>query len=268
MTAEITRTAVFFFFFFVIAFWEFFLPRKVLSGSKKLRWFSNLSLIFIGNFFVKILIPLTALSASLEAQKLGFGLLNYFSFPYFIKVMISLVLLDFVIYFQHLIFHKVSFFWKVHRVHHADTAIDVTTALRFHPFEIIFSLLIKVLAVFLFGIPLLGVFLFEIVLNATAMFNHGNIKLPKKLDRFLRFFIVTPDMHRVHHSVYNDEMNRNFGFNLPWWDYLLGTYKKSPRDGQKDMKIGLKEFRQKKYSALLWILVIPFLGKKSAEDET
>jgi sterol desaturase/sphingolipid hydroxylase (fatty acid hydroxylase superfamily) len=192
------------------------------------------------------------------ANERGWGLLNNYEVPYAFAVILSILALDLVIYFQHLMFHAVPLLWRFHRMHHADLDFDLTTGVRFHPIEIVVSMGIKVGAVALIGPPLLGVLLFEIILNATSIFNHANWKIPLGLDRILRRVIVTPDMHRVHHSVHRDETNSNFGFNLPWWDWIFGTYRAQPREGHEQMTIGLHQFRDPRQLHLWRMFVQPF----------
>lgn len=184
--------------------------------------------------------------------------------PYWLAVVVSVIVLDFVVWLQHVMVHAVPLFWRLHRMHHADLDFDVTTGARFHPLEIILSMLIKFAAIVVLGPPVIAVIIFEVLLNATAMFNHGNIRLPLKLDRVLRWFVVTPDMHRVHHSVEDDEANSNFGFNLPWWDRLFGTYRDQPRGGHDGMTIGIRKYREpQQVSWLNGMLILPFKGKIS-----
>jgi len=200
-------------------------------------------------------------SMALLAQKSGWGLLNNFVLPYWLEVAVGVIVLDLIIYLQHVMFHTVPVLWRLHMMHHADLDFDVTTGLRFHPIEMILSMGIKLSAVVLMGSPAVAVLIFEVLLNATSMFNHGNIRLPSSVDRVLRFFVVTPDMHRVHHSVVIRETNSNFGFNLPWWDRLLGTYRDQPASGHEGMTIGLSQFRDAKRLTLPWMLALPFIGK-------
>jgi sterol desaturase/sphingolipid hydroxylase (fatty acid hydroxylase superfamily) len=196
------------------------------------------------------------------AQEHGWGLFNHFQVSNSLAVALSVVVMDFVIYLQHVMFHAIPIFWRIHRMHHADLDFDVTTGIRFHPFEIILSMLIKFAVVVVIGPPVLGVIMFEVILNATSMFNHGNVRMPLSIDRALRWFVVTPDMHRVHHSVEEHETNTNFGFNMPWWDRLLGTYRNQPRMGHEGMIIGLRDFQDTKHCVILpGMLAIPFVGK-------
>ena len=197
-------------------------------------------------------------------EKEGWGLLNNFSPPYWISVLAAIVALDFAIYLQHVMVHAVPLFWRLHRMHHADLDFDVTTGARFHPVEILLSMGIKLGVVAVLGPPVVAVVIFEVLLNGSSMFNHSNIRLPLWLDRVLRWFVVTPDMHRVHHSVIPRETNSNFGFNLPWWDRLFGTYRAQPEAGHEAMTIGISQFREPKYLRLDRLLLQPLLGKPGA----
>lgn len=261
----ITETQIRILFFFAIlllvAVWEFAAPRRRLTVSKVGRWFNNLGIIFIDSLLVKLLFPVAAMGVAAAAHKNGWGLFNYLQIPDGLSVLMSVLVLDLIIYLQHLMFHAVPVLWRLHMVHHADLDIDVTTGLRFHPIEIIVSMLIKMAAISALGPPVLAVLIFEIALNGTAMFNHGNIRLPEKIDRYLRLLVVTPDMHRVHHSVTIRETNSNFGFNFPWWDRLFGTYRAQPVAGHTGMTIGLSQFRKVKQVTLPQLLLLPFTGK-------
>lgn len=240
---------------------EYIWPRRTLKIQKNTRWVRNLSLVIINSIAVKALVPFTLVSVAMYAEQHQIGLFNFFSMPFILSLIFSIILLDFLIYAQHVFFHSIPLLWRLHKVHHIDQEIDVTTGVRFHPIEIILSILIKSVAVLVFGIPFIAVLIFEILLNASAMFNHGNINLPVKLDKFIRKIIVTPDMHRVHHSVIVNETNRNFGFNLSWWDKIFGTYKAQPADGHLKMNIGLNEYRSLRKTSLLQLLLIPFRMK-------
>lgn len=257
---SIIRLGFFLIIFVAVAFWEFLAPRRVLTTSKKMRWISNLGITFLNPLVLHLLFPILAVGMALKAHESGWGLLNIFEPPYWVAVVIGVAVLDFIIYLQHAMFHAIPLLWRLHMVHHADLDYDMTTGLRFHPIEIVLSMMIKLSAVALIGPPVMAVLVFEILLNATAMFNHGNIRLPLKLDRVLRLIIVTPDMHRVHHSVIIRETNSNFGFNLPWWDRLFGTYQDQPARGHTNMTIGLAQFRNSKKLTLPWLLVLPFIG--------
>jgi sterol desaturase/sphingolipid hydroxylase (fatty acid hydroxylase superfamily) len=247
--------------FFIMAIWEIMSPRRVLTTSKIIRWISNMGIVAINTLLVRLVLPVLAINVALMAQDNGWGLFNNIGWPGWLSVIICVLLLDMIIYLQHVMFHAVPAFWRLHMMHHADLDIDVTTGLRFHPIEIILSMIIKIGSVAALGAPVLAVIIFEIILNATAMFNHGNIKLPSDIDSKLRLFVVTPDMHRVHHSVVIRETNSNFGFNFPWWDRLMGTYRPQPAAGHEGMTIGLSQFRDAKRLTLPWMLVLPFTGK-------
>jgi len=248
----------------VIGLWEVFAPRRALKVSKLLRWSNNLGLVFLNNLILRFIFPAAAVGMAVFAQQHGWGIFNYHDVHLLIAVIASVIAMDFIIYLQHVMVHAVPVLWRLHRVHHADLDYDVTTGARFHPIEIILSMLIKLATIAVLGPPVVAVIIFEVTLNAMAMFNHGNIGLPAGLDKLLRFFVVTPDMHRVHHSVEDDETNSNFGFNLSWWDHLFGTYREQPRAGHIDMKIGIKGFNSARQTA--WIhsmLIMPFIGKIS-----
>jgi sterol desaturase/sphingolipid hydroxylase (fatty acid hydroxylase superfamily) len=257
----VIRLGFFFGIFALMAIWEVLAPRRSLTTSKTVRWFSNLGITFLNPVVVRLVSPIMPVSMALLAQNRGWGLLNNFNPPYWLEVVVAVIVLDLVIYLQHVMFHTVPVLWRLHMVHHADLDFDVTTGLRFHPIEMILSMGIKLSVVVLIGPPALAVLIFEVLLNATSMFNHGNIRLPSSVDRVLRFFVVTPDMHRVHHSVVIRETNSNFGFNLPWWDRLLGTYRDQPASGHEGMTIGLAQFRDAKRLTLPWMLALPFIGK-------
>jgi sterol desaturase/sphingolipid hydroxylase (fatty acid hydroxylase superfamily) len=258
----IIRLGFFFGTFAVIALWELISPKRDLLVSKTVRWANNLGLVFFNSFILRLLFPAAAVGVAVTAQENNWGLFNLLEAPAWLAVVASIVIMDFIIYLQHVMVHAVPLLWRLHRVHHADLDYDVTTGSRFHTLEIILSMLIKFATIVLLGPPVVAVIIFEVVLNAMAMFNHGNIGLPKALDNILRWFIVTPDMHRVHHSIEDDETNSNFGFNLSWWDRLFGTYRDQPREGHQGMTIGIREFRETRQAS--WItgmLTMPFVGK-------
>jgi len=255
------RLGFFFGVFALIAIWEVLAPRRSLTTSKTVRWLSNLGITFLNPVVVRLVSPIMPVTMALLAQKSGWGLLNNFALPYWLPVVIGVAVLDLVIYLQHVMFHTVPVLWRLHMMHHADLDFDMTTGLRFHPIEMILSMGIKLSVVVVIGPPALAVLIFEILLNTTSMFNHGNIRLPSSIDRKLRLLVVTPDMHRVHHSVTIRETNSNFGFNLPWWDRLLGTYRDQPAAGHEGMTIGLAQFRDPKRLTFLWMLALPFIGK-------
>jgi len=223
---------------------ELLAPRRALTVPRLRRWPDNLAIVAIDTVLLRIVFPAAAVSLALVAEANEWGLLNLVAAPMWLAIPVAIILLDLVIYAQHVLFHAVPVLWRVHRMHHADLDIDVTTGIRFHPVEILLSMVIKLGAVVVLGAPALAVMIFEIVLNATAMFNHSNIRLPKAVDRQLRRIVVTPDMHRVHHSIEVHETSSNFGFNLPWWDHLFGTYRAQPQAGHEGMTIGLPVFRE------------------------
>ncbi len=233
-------------------------PRRQLTVTRRLRWTNNMLLVALNSVLLYLLLPLTAVDVALVVQKHSFGIFNYWHIGYISAVVISIIFLDLVIYTQHVIFHKVKFLWKIHRMHHTDLDIDVTTGSRFHPIEIIISMLLKISVIVLLGAPAISVILFEIILNGLAMFNHSNFYFPIKIDKYLRRVIVTPDMHRVHHSIEWQETNSNYGFNLSWWDRIFRTYIAQPQAGHTKMTIGIRLFRQLKYLNLWWLLLIPF----------
>lgn len=244
--------------------WEALLPRRSLLVQKPWRWASNLGLVGLNAVLARAVIPITTVAAAWLAEARGWGLLHLVDWPFWLEVVLAVVVFDFAIYLQHVLFHAVPAFWRLHMVHHADLDFDVTTGLRFHTLEILLSVLIKLAMVLLLGPPAIAVVAFEVLLNATSMFNHSNVQMPTWLDRLLRWFVVTPDMHRVHHSAIHRETNSNFGFNLPWWDYLLGTYRGQPQQGHQRMLIGLRDFSdQQQVNRLLGMLLLPFSRRKA-----
>jgi sterol desaturase/sphingolipid hydroxylase (fatty acid hydroxylase superfamily) len=253
------RTGFFLGVFACMAVWEVLAPRRRAMLSRLRRWPANIGLVFLNSIVIRLLFPFAAVGVAHYAEQQGWGLLHLLSVPLLPAVVISVVLLDLIIYLQHVMVHKVPVLWRLHRVHHADLEYDVTTGARFHTLEILLSMLMKFAAVILLGAPVVAVVIFEVVLNVTAMFNHSNIRLPAQMDKLLRQLVVTPDMHRVHHSVELDESNSNFGFNLPWWDRLFGTYRAQPRAGHTDMTIGLANFRDPhQVDRLPGMLLMPF----------
>jgi sterol desaturase/sphingolipid hydroxylase (fatty acid hydroxylase superfamily) len=254
------RLGFFFGILVIMTLWELVSPKRTLTASKAGRWGNNLGIVLIDNVMIRLLTPAAALGMAVAARQNGWGLLNHFHVPAVPAIIIGILFLDMVIYLQHLMFHAVPLLWRLHMVHHADLDIDVTTGLRFHPIEILISMGIKVAAVAVIGPPMTAVLIFEVILNGTAMFNHGNVSMPGALDRVVRLFVVTPDMHRVHHSVTIRETNSNFGFNFPWWDRIFGTYRAQPVAGHKGMTIGLAQFRDPRKLTLLHLLVLPFTG--------
>jgi sterol desaturase/sphingolipid hydroxylase (fatty acid hydroxylase superfamily) len=259
------RIGFFFGIFGLMAIWELFTPRRILKMSKGARWYTNLGLVFIDTLILRLLLPVQAVGVSLLAGNNGWGLLNHAALPYCMTIVIGVVGLDFVIYIQHVIFHTIPAFWNLHKVHHTDLDFDVTTGIRFHPIEILLSMGIKMATIIFLGIPATAVIIFEIILNGASMFNHGNVRFPAQIDRFARLLVVTPEMHRVHHSVLIKELNSNFGFSLSWWDRLLGTYRDQPEKGHEGMVIGLGQFRDPKTLTLSRLLILPFIRKPSRD---
>ena len=257
----VIRIACFLGIFALIAIWELITPRRVLTTSKTKRWFGNLGIVGLSSLAAQLVMPIMPVAMALVVQKNGWGLLNTLNISFPLTVIAGVIILDFAIYIQHVMFHALPLLWRFHMMHHADLDYDLTTGLRFHPIEIILSVCIKLAVVTAFGTPALAVIIFEILLNATATFNHGNIYIPGPIDRVLRLFVVTPDMHRVHHSVIIRETNCNFGFNMPWWDRLFGTYRPQPVAGHEGMTIGLSQFRDSRRLTLPWMLALPFIGK-------
>ena len=251
------RLAAFVAVFAAVALWEALAPRRKRSFGRRARWPHNLGLLLVDVALVRVLAPGAAIAVAMTATGSGWGLLNALALPGWAAIAAGIALLDLAIYFQHVMFHAVPALWRLHRVHHADLDFDVTTGARFHPIEILISTAIKCAAIAALGAPVISVFVFELLLNATAMFNHANASLPQRLERWLRWLVVTPDMHRVHHSVRYEESSSNFGFNLPWWDRLFGTYRAQPRLGHAAMTIGVDAFRSSQELRLDRLLVQP-----------
>lgn len=254
---SVIRLCLFLGVFLVMALWERYLPRRQHKVQRQQRWPNNLALVALGTLVVRWVFPFSAVALAWQVQAKGWGLLNHAQLPWGIAVVLALLALDFAIYCQHRLFHAVPWLWRLHRVHHADIEFDVTTGIRFHPLEVLLSMGIKWGVIAVLGAPALAVLLFELLLNTSSLFNHGNVKISERVDRWLRWALVTPDMHRIHHSIRVEETNSNFGFNLPWWDRLLGTYRKSPQDGQTTMTIGLSDFRDPKELRLDRMLLQP-----------
>ncbi|MAS07710.1 MAG: sterol desaturase [Ahrensia sp.] len=247
----------------VMALWEVAAPRRRQEIPRLLRWSSNLGVVVVDTLMVRLTFPVVAVGLALLAQERGWGLFNVFDVPAWVAFVVSILALDLAIYLQHVMFHAVPALWRLHRMHHADLEFDVTTGLRFHPVEILLSMGIKLAVVAALGPPAVAVLVFEVLLNATAMFNHSNIRIPESIDRVLRLIVVTPDMHRIHHSIHPSETNSNFGFNLPWWDRLLGTYRPQPREGHEAMTIGIEQFRTRRDLWLDLMLIQPLRGPAS-----
>jgi sterol desaturase/sphingolipid hydroxylase (fatty acid hydroxylase superfamily) len=243
-----------------MAVWEVFAPKRSQRIKRRLRWPNNLGIVAVDTLFVRLLFPITAVGIAVVAETRGWGLIHVLDVPAWAAVPLAVILLDLAIYFQHVLFHAVPVLWRLHRMHHADLEFDVTTGIRFHPVEILISMVIKMGVIVALGAPALGVFIFEVLLNATSMFNHGNVRLRAEFDRVLRWIVVTPDMHRVHHSISAVETNSNFGFNLPWWDRMFGTYRHQPKLGHEGMTIGIEQFRDPADLRIDRMLLQPFRG--------
>lgn len=257
------RLVVFLGMLLAMALWEVAAPRRRREIPRLLRWTNNLGVVVVDTLLVRLTFPVVAVGLALIAEDRGWGLFNVFEVPSWIAILAAMLLLDLAIYLQHVMFHAIPALWRLHRMHHADLEFDVTTGLRFHPIEILMSMGIKLAVVAALGPPAVAVLIFEVLLNATAMFNHSNIDIPRPVDRVLRLFVVTPDMHRVHHSVDPRETNSNYGFNVPWWDRLLGTYIAQPAKGHDGMEIGIEQFRTRRDLWLDRMLIQPVRGPAS-----
>jgi sterol desaturase/sphingolipid hydroxylase (fatty acid hydroxylase superfamily) len=257
-SASELRLLVFAGIFAVMAMWELLAPRRRQTIGRSVRWPGNLAVVALDTLLVRVLFPVTAVGLSFLAEAKGWGLFAVLDLPGWAAVVLGIVLLDLAIYLQHVLFHAVPALWRLHRMHHADLEFDVTTGTRFHPIEILLSMGIKLGVIAALGPPAAAVLVFEVLLNATSMFNHSNVRMPAWLDRVLRWIVVTPDMHRVHHSVVVRETNSNFGFNLPWWDRLFGTYRDQPAAGHEAMTIGIEQFRDPSELRLDHMLTQPF----------
>jgi sterol desaturase/sphingolipid hydroxylase (fatty acid hydroxylase superfamily) len=249
--------------FALMAGWELLAPRRSQTIGRRRRWPGNIGIVILDTLLLRLVFPTAAVGFALFARAQGWGLLNVVAVPGWLAVVAAVFALDFAIYLQHVLFHAVPALWRLHRMHHADLEFDVTTGLRFHPLEILLSMGIKLAVIAALGPPAAGVLVFEVLLNATSMFNHGNVRMPAGLDRVVRWIVVTPDMHRVHHSVLPYETNSNFGFNLPWWDRLFGTYRAEPGAGHDGMTLGIEQFRDPRDLRLDQLLIQPFRGLAS-----
>jgi sterol desaturase/sphingolipid hydroxylase (fatty acid hydroxylase superfamily) len=261
---SLVRIAFFLGVLVIMVAWEVATPRRRCEIPRLLRWTNNLGIVVIDTIVVRLTFPIVAVGLALFTEERGWGLFNVLEAPTLIAIVASLLVLDLVIYLQHVMFHAVPALWRLHCMHHADLGFDVTTGLRFHPVEILLSMGIKLVVVAALGPPAIAVLIFEILLNASSMFNHGNVRIPLGIDRMLRWVVVTPDMHRVHHSIHPNETNSNFGFNLPWWDRLLGTYRAQPREGHEAMIIGIGQFRTPRDLWLDRMLTQPIRGQTSS----
>lgn len=250
---------IFFFFsvFAAMALWEVWAPRRRTLFPRLLRWPNNLGIVALNTVLARVLLPATAVGIALHVGEKGWGLINAYQVPAWVAVVASVILLDLAIYLQHVLFHAVPLLWRLHRMHHADLHIDASTGLRFHTVEILVSFVLKFAVIAALGAPALAVLIFEVLLSSTSIFNHANVLVPQRWEPFLRWIIVTPDMHRVHHSIHANETNSNFGFNLPLWDRLFGTYRAQPRDGHANMVVGITQFRTERDLRLDRMLIQP-----------
>nr|WP_321462350.1 sterol desaturase family protein [uncultured Cohaesibacter sp.] len=255
------RLGVFLGVFAIMALAEWALPKRERSMPQGRRWLTNWGIVILDSLVTRLVMPILPIGVAIHAANQGWGLLNWIALPNWLSLLIAFLILDFAIWLQHLLSHRIPIFWKLHKVHHVDRDIDVSTALRFHPLEILLSLIYKIVWVLVFGAPAVAVFLFEVVLNGAALFNHANVRLSPGLDRFLRLIVVTPDMHRVHHSNRPRETHSNFGFNLSIWDRIFRTYVAQPQDGHEAMTIGLDPYQDEKPSQFVWSLLLPFLKR-------
>lgn len=248
--------------------WELYWPRRGRERDRRSRWTTNGLIIALDTVILRLLFPTAAVGAALWTNEYQVGLLQWLAAPWWVALLLGVVLLDLVVWAQHLLFHQVPWLWRFHRMHHTDVDLDTTSGLRFHPVEMVLSMLIKIGAVVALGVPAAAVILFEVLLNATSLFNHSNIRIGQRLDAVLRYLVVTPDMHRVHHSVKKWETNSNYGFNLPWWDRLFGTYRAQPEDGHQGMQIGLEYFRASDDNRFRAVLLQPFKEPQRSVQET
>jgi len=262
MSETAFRLAAFLAVFAIMGVLELLIPKRRLTAAKARRWLTNLTIVGVDSLLVRLMaslaVPLAAVAAAFYAEQQGFGLFNWTGWPLWLEIVLALAALDFALWLQHLASHKLSLLWRLHQMHHADVDIDVTTAIRFHPIEIGLSMLWKIVWVLALGVSPLAVLLFEVILNGASMFNHANVALPARLDALLRSVIVTPDMHRVHHSVIHREHDSNYGFNLSVWDRLFGTYTAQPEKGHEGMTIGLAPYQSADPTRITWSLVLPF----------
>ena len=253
------RLSIFVLVFLILCVLEIIYPRRKLAISKPLRWGNNWAISIFNAIFLKLTFPVLGVAAAIYAEANHWGLFNILSLPLWVEVLIFVILFDLIIYLQHRLFHFIPLFWRLHRMHHTDLDYDVTTGTRFHPLSIWLSMLFKLALVIVIGPPAIAVLVSEVLLNVTSMFNHSNIHIPTSIDKLLRLIVVTPDMHRVHHSVRGSEQSQNFGFNFPWWDRLFGTYLEQPEEGHENMVIGLQGYTEQQAIKFHWLLIQPFI---------
>ncbi len=262
MSETVIRLSAFAGIFLAMALLELALPKRKLTGKKSHRWLTNVAIAGIGSLVVRLMgmlaIPLVALAAAIYAENQGWGIFNLVGLPVWLEFLAAVIILDFAIYIQHVVSHKIPMLWNFHKVHHSDIDIDLTTGIRFHPVEIALSMLYKIVLVFLLGPSAAAIVAFEIMLNGTAMFNHANVALPGWLDTIVRKFLVTPDMHRIHHSIIHRETDSNYGFSLSIWDRMFRTYNEQPAEGHEGMTIGLPEYQDAQPTGFTWSVLLPF----------
>lgn len=271
MTTEtLIRLGSFITLLLLFGLWEVVAPRRALTARKAIRWMSNIGLVVLSSVVIALIPALASMAMAHLAVEQQWGLFNHLNWPYALTFLLSVVALDFIIYLQHVMFHAVPVLWRLHRVHHSDVDLDASSGIRFHVVEIVLSMVLKLAAIVTLGPPVLAVLVFEILLNGSALFNHANIRLPQKVDAVLRLLIVTPDMHRVHHSVIRQETDSNFGFNLAIWDRICGTYRAQPEKGHEGMTIGINAFREEREHWLDRLLLQPLRNQPtdSAEEKT
>lgn len=260
MTNEVYwRLGCFFSILAIMMLLEWQKPARKSPVKTSKRWFSNFAIVIVSSVIARLTIPLGLTAAALYSEQQNIGLFNQFAMPLWLVIIFSLLLLDVLIYWQHRLFHTVPLLWRLHRVHHADPHVDASTGLRFHPFEIILSILVKLAAVILLGIPAIAVLLFEVALNGFALFNHANIRLPEKAERILRLVVITQTLHRIHHSQISNETNSNYGFSVVWWDKIFQSYRKTASKSDNNLDIGLTAFSNPNDNSSLWqLLKVPF----------
>lgn len=263
---NVIRVVVFAFVFLTMALLEHFNAKRVRVHSRRLRWFTNGMLLVVDSLALRIFLPVLAVGVADIAGQKGWGILSVLSAPVWLEIILAIIVLDLLVYGQHVATHKFTILWRFHKVHHVDRDIDVTTGIRFHPLEIIFSMLYKMICIVALGPAVVSVIIFEVLLNASAMFNHANVQLPKTIDQYLRKLVVTPDMHRVHHSTIVQETNSNYGFFLSVWDQVFNTYIDQPAEGHTGMRIGVAEYQTAKPTSLWWSLLLPFIREKPVGD--
>jgi sterol desaturase/sphingolipid hydroxylase (fatty acid hydroxylase superfamily) len=255
---SVARPVAFLGVFAIMAAWEFAQPARALREAKSWRWLTNLGILAIDVAILRLLLPGAAIAAALFAERQGIGLLPMIGLDGAFGGVVGFLLLDLALFWQHVLSHRIPMLWRVHAMHHADRDLDVTSGLRFHPIEVVLSMLFKVAVIMALGVPAVAVFVFEIVLNAAAQFNHANISIPEPIERWVRLLIVTPDMHRTHHSIDRRETDTNFGFFLSVWDRLFGVYTAEPAAGRAGLVLGLEEHQHHGPSRILWSLLLPF----------